>query len=46
MNRITDGLTQGDTLQVRRAIEDGLIQILDEHRDWYMLVRPHHLPLG
>jgi hypothetical protein len=20
--------------------------ILDEHHDWHMLVRPHHLPLG
>jgi hypothetical protein len=32
--------------KVRDAIEAGLTLILEEHRDWYMLVRPHHLPLG
>jgi hypothetical protein len=32
--------------KVRAAIEAGLKLILDEHRDWHMLVRPHHLPLG
>lgn len=37
---------QGETLQVRGSIEAGLTLILDEHRDWHMLVRPHHLPLG
>lgn len=46
MHRINEGLAQGDTAQIRRAIEDGLVHILDEHRDWHMLVRPHHLPLG
>ena len=32
--------------KVRDAIEAGLTLILEEHRDWHMLVRPHHLPLG
>ena len=36
----------GDCARVRASIEGALIFILDEHRDWHMLVRPHHLPLG
>ncbi|MFC5511865.1 hypothetical protein ACFPOU_12120 [Massilia jejuensis] len=32
--------------KIRDAIEAGLTSILEEHRDWHMLVRPHHLPLG
>jgi hypothetical protein len=32
--------------RVRGAIAAGLTLILEEHRDWHMLVRPHHLPLG
>jgi hypothetical protein len=36
----------GDGAGVRAAIESGLNLILGEHRDWHMLVRPHHLPLG
>ena len=35
-----------DNAKVRDAIETVLMLILDEHRDWHMLVRPHHLPLG
>lgn len=35
-----------DSARLRAAIESALILILDEHRDWHMLVRPHHLPLG
>ena len=31
---------------VRSAIEAAIALILDEHLDWHMLVRPHHLPLG
>lgn len=37
---------EGDNGKVRAAIEGGLALILGEHRDWHMLVRPHHLPLG
>ena len=36
----------GDEAGTRAAIEGGLALILGEHRDWHMLVRPHHLPLG
>lgn len=31
---------------LRTAIGAAVMLILDEHRDWHMLVRPHHLPLG
>ncbi|QOL48492.1 hypothetical protein [Massilia litorea] len=37
---------EGDEARVRAGIEGGLGLILGEHRDWHMLVRPHHLPLG
>lgn len=31
---------------VREAVMSAVSLILDEHQDWHMLVRPHHLPLG
>ncbi|HTV77302.1 MAG TPA: hypothetical protein VMF03_03535 [Steroidobacteraceae bacterium] len=31
---------------VRRNVESAIAVILDEHQDWNLLVRPHHLPLG
>ncbi|MES2149616.1 MAG: hypothetical protein V4508_07460 [Pseudomonadota bacterium] len=31
---------------LKAAILAALTLILDEHKDWHMLVRPHHLPLG
>ena len=31
---------------VRTAIQSAVVLILNEHKDWHMLVRPHHLPLG
>jgi hypothetical protein len=31
---------------LRKAIEAALALILEEHQDWHMLVRPHHLHLG
>jgi conflict system pore-forming effector with SLATT domain len=30
----------------RSSVRDALGLILQEHQDWYMLVRPHHLPLA
>jgi hypothetical protein len=30
----------------KTSVRDALGVILQEHQDWYMLVRPHHLPLG
>lgn len=32
--------------RVRKAIAAALELVLDEHEDWHMLVRPHHLPLA
>jgi hypothetical protein len=32
--------------RLRTAVGAALTLILQEHQDWYMLVRPHHLPLG
>jgi hypothetical protein len=34
----------GSTLKA--SIEAAIALILEEHQDWHMLVRPHHLPLG
>jgi hypothetical protein len=34
------------TAALRAAVESAVALILDEHQDWHMLVRPHHLPLG
>jgi hypothetical protein len=31
---------------VKASIGDALALILEEHQDWQMLVRPHHLPLA
>jgi hypothetical protein len=31
---------------LRGSIEAAIAVILDEHQDWNLLVRPHHLPLG
>ena len=31
---------------LRGAVLSAVSLILDEHQDWHMLVRPHHLPLG
>jgi hypothetical protein len=31
---------------LKASIEAALALILEEHQDWHMLVRPHHLPLA
>jgi len=37
----------GDSLvAVKGSIEGALALILEEHQDWNLLVRPHHLPLA
>jgi hypothetical protein len=39
--------TTGDSLAaVKNSIEGALALILEEHQDWNLLVRPHHLPLA
>jgi hypothetical protein len=34
------------TAALEESIEAALALIIEEHQDWHMLVRPHHLPLG
>jgi len=34
------------TMAIKASIEAALELILEEHQDWQMLVRPHHLPLA
>jgi hypothetical protein len=33
-------------IELKAAIEAALSLILEEHQDWHLLVRPHHLPLA
>ncbi|MFL6600495.1 MAG: hypothetical protein ACJ8R9_04125 [Steroidobacteraceae bacterium] len=36
----------GNPLALKGAIEGAIALILEEHQDWNLLVRPHHLPLA
>jgi hypothetical protein len=36
----------GTRERLKAAIEAAVALILEEHQDWQMLVRPHHLPLA
>lgn len=36
----------GDLNALKAAIQAAIAMILEEHQDWHLLVRPHHLPLG
>lgn len=36
----------GGTTPLKATIEGALAMILEEHQDWNLLVRPHHLPLA
>jgi hypothetical protein len=36
----------GDIASLKASIQAALALILQEHQDWHLLVRPHHLPLG
>jgi hypothetical protein len=39
--------TQGQsTTELKASVEAAIALILEEHQDWHMLVRPHHLPLA
>jgi hypothetical protein len=35
-----------DVVALRAAIEAAMALILEEHQEWHLLVRPHHLPLA
>jgi hypothetical protein len=36
----------GETAGIKASIQAAIALILEEHQDWHLLVRPHHLPLG
>jgi len=40
------GSARAHATAVKVSVEDALALILEEHQDWQMLVRPHHLPLA
>jgi hypothetical protein len=50
IERIRGALEPRDKLPspalVRDSVQEAIELILEEHQDWHMLVRPHHLPLG
>src|SRR3974390_471181 len=50
IDRIRAALAQQDPTPgapvIKQAIQEAIELILEEHQDWHMLVRPHHLPLG
>jgi hypothetical protein len=50
ISRIRAALAQQDAApeaaSIKETIQEAIELILEEHQDWHMLVRPHHLPLG
>ena len=40
------GIAVNDSLAIKSAIQGAVALILEEHQDWHMLVRPHHLALA
>ena len=36
----------GEVSALKTSIEAAIALILEEHQDWNLLVRPHHLPLA
>jgi PGDYG protein len=50
INRIRAAFDQsaasGDPKALKTAIQEAIALIFEEHQDWHLLVRPHHLPLG
>jgi hypothetical protein len=43
---VNNGSAGHQTDRLQSAVRGAVALILQEHQDWYMLVRPHHLPLG
>ncbi|MEJ0038064.1 MAG: hypothetical protein WDO68_18635 [Gammaproteobacteria bacterium] len=39
-------VADSDAAPLKGAIRSAVALILEEHQDWHMLVKPHHLPLG
>lgn len=46
LERAAQALPDQMIAAVRGAVREVLEIILDEHRDWHMLIKPHRLPLG
>jgi len=42
----TNESTGAGPARLQSAVRAAVALILEEHQDWYMLVKPHHLPLG
>jgi hypothetical protein len=38
--------SSADPLALKASLEAAMALILEEHQDWHLLVRPHHLPLA
>ena len=43
---LAEARSSGDVTSLRTAIESAIALLLDEHQDWNLMVRPHHLPLA
>ena len=41
-----EGIPPNDALTINSSIQGAVALILEEHQDWHMLVRPHHLALA
>ena len=39
-------LTRAGRTEQRLVMRAAIVLILEEHQDWNLLVRPHHLPLA
>jgi len=42
----TEKTTAASAREIKDSIQAAIELILEEHQDWHMLVRPHHLPLA
>jgi hypothetical protein len=43
---LADPALETDVSALQAAVRSSVALILQEHEDWYMLVKPHHLPLA
>jgi hypothetical protein len=46
MRQLQEGVARIRQSPDKAAVEAAIAVILEEHQDWNLLVRPHHLPLG
>ena len=43
---LDEAKSAGDATSLKLAVEKAIALLLEEHQNWNLLVRPHHLPLG